>query len=340
MSIPLLFAKRRFTPRRLFAAGELGSVHIARDLNTLISTAAGSTPDVSLNGYAGKWLDQSGLGNHATQATSGFRPQLSARLNLIPSFTEQFEQTSVWARTTLGTGATPIVTANAGTDPLGGSTADRIQMSRTGTGTGDRSMMTRTLTGVAALSTSHTYKVWLKSYDGTNQTIMLYANWGAGVGSVITVTGAWQQFSVAANTTSSSNVTVNFGLGMTAMSATAADILAWGIDLRRTADFDVYPAYQRVVSATDYDTTGFPQFLSFDSDDALVATYPSSLGSACTVCIGRAATTPLILTGQTIDTTYTLNAAIAPRVTGLIVVNRALTAIETAQVTAYLQARS
>lgn len=331
----VLFSQTPFDPRRLFAAGEQGSVHIARDLDTLISTAAGSTPDVALNGYAGKWLDQSGLGNNATQSTSTARPQLSARYNLLVA-TEAIDSAS-WAKSSIGTGSLPVVTQNAGNDPLGAGTAERVVFSRTSAGTGNRSYVRQAAAGKT--SASYTISTYIRSNTGSTQRVRLYGNWGT-TGAIldITATTDWQRFSATHSTTTGTSLTCDIGFFADSFSDLSSDVLLWGVDLRLTAD-NALP-YQRVTSATDYDSAGFPQFLAFDADDALVATYPSSLGSACTVCVGRANAAPLILTGQTIGTTYTLNAAVADRVTGLIVVNRALTALETAQVTAYLQARS
>ena len=83
-----------------------------------------------------------------------------------------------------------------------------------------------------------------------------------------------------------------------------------------------------------------PSRLTFDSDDSLVITYASSLGSACTVAYGRLGTTPVILTAQTIGTSYTINNTLASDITGLVVINRALSDVETAWLTAWLQAKS
>ena len=331
----ILFGQAPFSPRRLFAAGEQGSVHIARDLDTLISTSAGSTPDVALNGYAGKWLDQSGLGNNATQSTSTARPQLSARVNLLAA-TEAIDSAS-WGKLAFGTGSAASVTQNAGNDPLGAVTAERVVFARSSAGTGNRSYIQQTAAGKT--STSYTLSAHIRSNTGSTQRVRLFGNWGTtGAINDVTATTDWQRFSATHSTTTGTSLACVLGFFADSYSDLSSDVLIWGVDLRLTAD-NALP-YQRVTSATDYDSAGFPQFLAFDADDSLVATYPASLGSNCTVCVGRANAAPLILTGQTINTSYTLNAAVADRVTGSIVVNRALTVLETAQVTAYLQARS
>jgi hypothetical protein len=90
--------------------------------------------------------------------------------------------------------------------------------------------------------------------------------------------------------------------------------------------------YQRVTDASNYDYSGFPFVHVFDGvDDAHVITFPSSLGSACTVVTANRGTTPTIQTGQTIGTSYTITTTHA----GKLIFPRALTAAETAIVTAW-----
>ena len=90
--------------------------------------------------------------------------------------------------------------------------------------------------------------------------------------------------------------------------------------------------YQAVVDASNYDYSGFPFAHVFDGvDDAHVITFPSSLGSACTVVTANRGTTPTIQTGQTIGTSHTISATHA----GKLIFPRALTAAETATVTAW-----
>jgi len=80
-----------------------------------------------------------------------------------------------------------------------------------------------------------------------------------------------------------------------------------------------------------------PTRIDYDAvDDTLVATFASSLGTDCTVCRAVPSVGASILTAQTIGTTYTDNTDHC----GLIIVNRALTASETASVTAYLNAKA
>ncbi len=79
------------------------------------------------------------------------------------------------------------------------------------------------------------------------------------------------------------------------------------------------------------------QYRDFDAvDDSHVTTFPSSLGSSCTVARANPTTGASILTGQTIGTSFTdSNDSCA-----LIIVNRALTGQETTDLTAWLNAKA
>ena len=80
-----------------------------------------------------------------------------------------------------------------------------------------------------------------------------------------------------------------------------------------------------------------PTRIDYDAvDDALVSTFATSLGAACTVCRAVPGVGASILTAQTIGTSYTDSTDHS----GLIIVNRALTAAETASVTAYLNQKA
>jgi hypothetical protein len=71
-------------------------------------------------------------------------------------------------------------------------------------------------------------------------------------------------------------------------------------------------------------------------DDSMGTTFPSSLGSSCTVARSDPTTGAVILTAQTIGTSYSATADDC----ALIIVDRALTTQETTDVTAWLNARA
>jgi hypothetical protein len=76
-----------------------------------------------------------------------------------------------------------------------------------------------------------------------------------------------------------------------------------------------------------------PSRVVFDGvDDSHITTFPTSLGSNCTVARAIPGTGAQILTGQTIGTSFTNTVTHA----GLVVINRALTSSETANLTSWL----
>ena len=83
-------------------------------------------------------------------------------------------------------------------------------------------------------------------------------------------------------------------------------------------------------------STGASQWTNYDAvDDVLNTTFPSALGSNCTIARANVGGAPTILTGQTIGTSYADSTDNA----GLIIIDRALTGQETTDVTAWLTAK-
>ena len=72
---------RKWSPARLFAAGEQGVWYDPSDLSTLFQDAAGTTPVTAVGQPVGRMLDKSGRGNHATQPTAQSRPLLQQDAN-------------------------------------------------------------------------------------------------------------------------------------------------------------------------------------------------------------------------------------------------------------------
>lgn len=97
------------------------------------------------------------------------------------------------------------------------------------------------------------------------------------------------------------------------------------------------PASQATAAARPLKArTGASQWIDFDAvDDVLNITFPSSLGSNCTVARAVVGGAPVITTGQTIGTSYAMSIDNA----GLVIVNRALTGQETTDLTAWLTAK-
>jgi len=208
-------------------------------------------------------------GNHRYAPASGNRPIWSKRVNLLTK-TEQFND-AVWANTIAGTGVAATVTADQGTAPDGTNTADRIQFNLGGgTTTSD---ITRRRQSYTTPASSHTFSVYLRSFDGISSYNMHIVGPDGGTNNIV-VTGAWQRFAVTATGTGSA-VAYAVGLrgGQTPANSNTADILAWAADLRPTNQATgLLPLYQRVNTSSDYDTNGFPGYLKADGVDDFLQT--------------------------------------------------------------------
>lgn len=179
--------------------------------------------------------------------------------------TEQFDD-AVWTKTAGGTGATPVVTANAGVAPDGSMTADRVLLNKgAGTTTADDSRIAQS--GLAlVVGGVYTDSVWIKSFDGVSRTVQFSAN---GLNPIlINTTTEWQRVSITFTADVTSRETV-LRLRGTQGTSDTADILVWGWqrEIGTTAT-----RYQRVNTATDYDWVGFPMYLKFDGVDDFLQT--------------------------------------------------------------------
>jgi hypothetical protein len=191
-------------------------------------------------------------GTHAIQPSAASRPILRNRYNQF-TYSEQFND-AAWVKNTSS------ITATNGTDPLGGSTADRW-VSNVGSTTHYLGQSIGATNGQ-----SFTIAMWVKSATGSNQTFTLFV--GSSIGSTtFTATPDWQRFTFTGAVTTTASLI--FGISRDS-SNNAVDLWVWGADLRAAPD-TIYP-YQRIEAATVYDSdaTKFPLYLAFDgSDDSL-----------------------------------------------------------------------
>lgn len=227
--------------------------------------------------------------NAAYQTTSTKRPVLSARYNLLTK-TEQFDS-GVWVKDGGGT-----ITGNATTAPDGTLTADMLVE--------PAGLNSPGVAQIANLAGSYTRSVYFKQgfgnrfptiriYKSDQNYIVLVVNLADGTS--ILKTGYASTFTnitssviyvgngfYKASLTYSSESTTSFGYYLCNSANPSLDgngtqtytgdgtsgIYIWGASLV-PADQASLP-YQRVNTATDYDTTGFPPYLLFDGiDDAL-----------------------------------------------------------------------
>ena len=245
------------------------------DMSTMFQDAAGTTPVTALEQPVGRWLDKSGNGNHATQAITASRPTLSARYNQLTD-TDSFVG---WVHSNVS------ITSNYGTDPNGQQTASLL------TNIAGLNTFLRVPDGIAASVKTFSCRVkqsstgWVRlviaNQTGVNAagcyfntttcelgSIALYGTGYTIIGTPkvraivddwvyisITVSGPPEQmqpvFSIAAAD----------GNNVSPLGATCQ--ICWP-DLRIGVSADIY---QRVNTATDYDTVGFKKYIKFDGVD-------------------------------------------------------------------------
>lgn len=225
----------------LFSAGEQGVWYDPSDLSTLFQDAAGTVPVTAVGQPVGKILDKSGRGNHATQSTTTSRPVLSARVNLLTK-TEQFDD-AVWSFFNVSGGAT----RSGNSFTFGANAIDRVQQIYT-------TVPGSNFVGSVTLSGSGTIRLFL--FDGS----------GATRGDLtVSLSSTPTRYQVTANLTGGS-----LGLGIYNNAAGVAGATFVVHDAQVESGTSA-TTYQRVTSAMDYDTVGFPMYLRFDGvDDYLV----------------------------------------------------------------------
>jgi len=187
-------------------------------------------------------------GNHATQTTSTSRPVLSARVNLLTK-TEQFDD-AVW-----------LLFASA---TKSGSSPCSIAFSTEAT--------SQVYQVLPANSVSSSYKIRIEARSTTNKKFRfkLYDGTTDEYTGDITTTSSWAEYSFTFNARTLGGVGRNIAITNESAGGVGTIEVRY-IDLRVANDGIGIPAYQRVNTATDYDTAGFPHYLRFDGvDDFLV----------------------------------------------------------------------
>ena len=213
-------------------------------------------------------------GNHAFQATAGNRPTLSARVNLLTK-TEDFSD-GVWA----STASNITVLPNYTTAPNGTLTADKI-VGTSGTvsphyvGYGGGN-----LTGLV-IGVVYKASIYIKAAGITTAIINFYTTIAnvdlaamtiSGVGSTIDPVGdGWFKCTMLHTATATSEYFV-IQSGATYTGDGTNGIYIWGADLRPTNSGALLPAYQRVNTASDYDTAGFPLYLKANGSSSAMST--------------------------------------------------------------------
>jgi hypothetical protein len=236
----------------------------------------------------GLMRDKSGRANHAFQATAGNRPLLSARVNLLTK-TEDFSD-AVWSQ------SASTVDKNVILSPIGTMTGNKFKADNSNS----NHLLNRVNAFNAVAGVSYTQICYAKKaeysflrlqFQSTGMSVNSWANFNTNTGTVGLVGGS-----------GSAKITlINDGWYLCAFTDTAVNSLStgvqpfvldsdrgsvspsylgdgtsgiyvWGADLRPTNSGALLPPYQRVNTATDYDTVGFPLYLKCNGSSSAMST--------------------------------------------------------------------
>ena len=272
------------SPAALFANGEQGVWYDPSDISTLFQDSVGITPVTTPGQQAGKILDKSGRGNHATQATStkrpiyGINPIVGTRNRY--TYTEQFDN-AFWGKNSITIGA------DSTSAPNGTTTADKFQE------TAVTSYFAVGSNPAASFSTTYTWSCYAKAAERN----FLFVNFSAlGIAgtfnlttgqtnattgspslSSVSVGNGWWRCSMTFTTPASgTNILFNiFGPAISAGTLTYAGVAGYGIYVWG-AQIELGPtatAYQRVGNQYDVTQANVQSvgYLAFDGvDDNMV----------------------------------------------------------------------
>lgn len=288
------FGGRRWSPTKLFQNGEVGLWFDPSDFSTMFQDSAGTTPVTAVEQPVGKMLDKSGRGNHRTQSTSAARPTLSARYNLLTK-TEDISH-SDWNKNKVS------ITTDATVSPDGNLSADKL------VDTVDNAI--HQIFQQVGTATTHTFSVCAKAAELSAIVLRFYGapnNWECAVfdlsngtnsqnasgsstaftnvtRSITSIGNGWYRCSLTATFASgtrpcavhlsnaASGLSFNFNGENLYTGNGTSGVYLWGADCRPTNDGVGLPAYQRVNTSTDYDTSGFPMYLKYDGTDDFMET--------------------------------------------------------------------
>ena len=206
-------------------------------------------------------------GNDGCQTTSASRPTLSALYNLI-TYSEQFNN-APWIVAN-STSTDPVITANNVIAPNGYQTADTIVFGAIDDA-GDYSVVSQVLTLPATQNYTRSLYIKATSAGDIGKKIYFYVT-DVTIKDVVTITltADWQRVTKTLSMASGGGKSFTFGtlgssLGGANQVSVSADV--WGYQVVPENDGVGLLNYQRVNTATDYDTTGFPPYLSYDGTD-------------------------------------------------------------------------
>jgi len=147
------------------------------------------------------------------------------RTNLF-TYSSEFDN-AAWGKTTSGSAAAPVVTANYAISPDGTQNADRVYFDAVGVSSSDRSGLVQNF----AFTTGQVYTIsaYAKSATGVNQ-ILQFRVAGVQVGGELIATSEWQRFNVTF--TATATTTDNFGIQLRGdNTSNESDLILYGLQL-------------------------------------------------------------------------------------------------------------
>lgn len=290
--------------KSLFANNEQGFAYDPNDLSTLYQDATGVIPVTAAGQPVGLMKDKSGRNNHAYQSVSASRPILQQVAILGENLISDGTFTN-------GSGALPYIVRGTAQWVDG-----RLRLTTTTVVSGNYNY------GVCAASIDPLITKsgkYLLSMDVTARSV-------ANTTHAIHLTASMDQNSSVRTTASS-------GLTKTGTISYIVDMVGGEcITIVTLGGVATIGDYWEIDNISVKEVTGYrtnQNYLKFDGvDDNLITTLPTQL-TGCTVVRSVPNVGTQILTGQTIPTPYNDNVDNC----GLIVINRALTASETSQIT-------
>ena len=173
-----------------------------------------------------------------------FDARCGLRKKNLLKFSEQFDN-AAWQTFANGTATAPVVTANAGADPNGNVTADKIVFPATDASSTSRLYQMGTLLTVPVAGSNYTGSVWLRADSPCTVSIFLKKDGqGLTLGSVLfcNVTSTWQRFAVSGDVGVSSSLSAGLTIAVL-QSSPGPSIYAWGAQ------------FEAGLAATDYEAT-------------------------------------------------------------------------------------
>lgn len=304
---PLMLA---FSPRQLFGASEQGVWYDPSDLSSMWQDAQGTTAVTGVEQAVGLILDRRegrglgtelvtnntfatdtdwtkgtgwSIGSGVATKTAGSASVLSQAVSLTAGHTYRLVYTitrsagSITPQFTGGSTVSGTAQSASGTyvqilTAVSGNTTLEFSANASFAGAVDNVYLKRTSGNDAWQLTSASRPVLSARYNLLLATATLSTQNVTTVATTYTLT-----FSGAGSITLSGTATGSYSAGSHSISCTAGTLTLTVTGTITNADFRVandgngLPAYQRVTTATDYDTAGFPLYLRFDgTDDSLV----------------------------------------------------------------------